>query len=89
MKAVTICSSVPQALECLKKEEINLALLDVNLGNETSEKIADILVEKNIPFAFATGYGETKELSKRYPNVPVVQKPFDVTSVSEALSKLF
>ncbi len=89
VKAVTVCSSVPQALECLKKEEINLALLDVNLGNETSEKIADILIEKNIPFAFATGYGETKELSKRYPNVPVVQKPFDVTSVSEALSKLF
>jgi len=59
------------------------------LGNETSEKIADILVEKNIPFAFATGYGETKELSRLYPNVPVVKKPFDVTSVFEAISKLF
>ncbi len=86
---VTICSSVSQASRHLEVESVDFALLDVNLGNETSEKIADFLVENKIPFAFATGYGETKELSQRYPSVPVIQKPFDKTQVTRALSQLF
>ena len=41
------------------KEEIDAALLDVRLGRETSAQIADQLLTRNIPFAFATGYSDS------------------------------
>ncbi len=33
-------------------------MLDINLGDRTSFVVADRLMDLNIPFLFATGYGE-------------------------------
>ncbi|QND66650.1 response regulator [Mesorhizobium loti] len=45
------------ALEMARDEIFDLAVLDVNLANEQSFPVAQLLQERGIPFVFATGYG--------------------------------
>jgi CheY-like chemotaxis protein len=69
--------TLAQALALLHQEEIDGALLDVNLGGgERSYPVADALAARDVPFVFVTGYGEAG-VEKRYAPVTVLQKPFD------------
>jgi two-component SAPR family response regulator len=69
--------TVAQALALLHREEIDGALLDVNLGGgERSYPVADALAARDVPFVFVTGYGEAG-VEGRYAPVTVLQKPFD------------
>jgi len=86
--SVSTASNVNAALDEISRSEPSFALLDVNLGTETSEPIATFLAEKNIPFAFATGYGDATEVTKRFPNVPVVQKPYGEDTVANAVATI-
>ncbi len=84
---VHVSSSVPDAFRVLDETQIEFALLDVNLGTETSEPVARRLQAAKIPFAFATGYGEATSLTKLFPGVPVIQKPYSLEAVAEAIAK--
>lgn len=52
----------------------DLAILDVNLGVSLSYQVADALIARGIPFAFATGYGRGG-VDAKYRGVPVLCKP--------------
>lgn len=67
-------SDVDASLSLLEDREFSFALLDVNLGDQKSFAIAEVLEEKGIPFAFVTGYGRAG-LDGRFEDVPVIQKP--------------
>jgi hypothetical protein len=58
------------------QERIDAALLDVRLGRETSAAIADQLLARNIPFAFATGYSDTSLLPEHLREAPKLSKPY-------------
>jgi hypothetical protein len=73
-------------LKALEKGGLDFALLDLNLGSENSLPVADVLIEKNIPFAFATGYGEDTPLTGRYPGVPVLKKPYTADQLRQSLA---
>lgn len=85
---VHVTASVQDAIEIANRTKLSFALLDVNLGSETSEPIARHLLELGIPAAFATGYGETTALAQSLPTVPVIQKPYDQAAISAVLQKL-
>ena len=84
-KTVSLASSVRQALTLIDSHTFGFALLDVNLGTETSVPIAEKLAASGIPFAFATGYGETQSLSDDFPDAPTIQKPYDLDILRTAL----
>ncbi len=84
---VTTTSSNAQAIRAMDETAFDFALLDVNLGTETSTPVASRLLRDGIPFAFATGYGETKDLSDLFPGTPVVQKPYDREALARAIAK--
>jgi len=77
---------VNEALRAIEPAPFSFALLDVNLGAETSEPVADKLKEKRTPFAFATGYGDATEITKRFDGVAVIQKPYDKSAIAQAIS---
>jgi DNA-binding response OmpR family regulator len=58
----------------LAKRNFDAVLLDVNFDGRPRPEIADLLVERAVPFAFVTGYDYVVE--PRHENVPVLQKPF-------------
>lgn len=83
---VVVAATVERALGALAKGGLNFALLDLNLGLETSTPVADKLKAMGISFAFATGYGEGARLTETYPGVPVLSKPYSAEDLRRALS---
>lgn len=75
-----------KALDVARGEDFDVAVLDVNLHGSSSFPIADVLLEKGVPFVFATGYGA--------PGIPsylsataVLQKPFRTQQLAEAIGQ--
>lgn len=73
------------ALKMALDESFDLAVLDVNLANEQSFPVAQLLQERGIPFVFATGYG-LRGLDERFKEVTTLQKPFEPDQLANAIS---
>ncbi|MCE7797329.1 GAF domain-containing protein [Sphingobium sufflavum] len=85
---IAVASNTAQALAEIEREQPTLAILDVNLGEETSLPIAEALAQRGVPFLFATGYGEQLDLPNHFVHVPVAQKPYDSHDLSALLTTL-
>jgi light-regulated signal transduction histidine kinase (bacteriophytochrome)/CheY-like chemotaxis protein len=83
---VQTTATVQRANELAAAGGIDFAVLDFNLGSETSLPVADLLLEKAVPFIFATGYGDGLDLPKRFEAIPLVKKPFNMDSLAKAIS---
>jgi two-component SAPR family response regulator len=69
---------VDQALSWLANQDQppDGAVLDVNLGGEMVFPFAEALVEREVPFAFATGYGALSD--QRFAETPLINKPVNM-----------
>lgn len=76
---------VEQALRIVEGEPIDLAMLDINLGRETSYPIAERLAALDIPYFFSTGYSVVEPA---FENKPRLQKPFSERQLSSVLMSL-
>lgn len=63
------------------------AILDVNLGRDLVFPLAERLREKEVPFLFASGYGN-EEIPAGFAGYAVLLKPFDAKALLAALSRL-
>jgi CheY-like chemotaxis protein len=79
--------SITEARDLATTAEFSVAVLDVNLDGQEIYPIADILIERSLPFVFVTGYGE-RTLPDRYRDRPALQKPFQAEQLDAALSGL-
>jgi CheY-like chemotaxis protein len=83
---VLLAGRLREALELAATEDMDLAVLDVNLGGgDTSFPVADILLGRDIPFVFATGYA-AEGLEPRYAKNALIQKPYAPHSLVAALA---
>ena len=82
VKQVMVASSVAQAFEAINDEKPPFAILDVNLGQETSFPVAEALQDAGVPFAFGTGFGDSAAFPDRFRDTPVLQKPYSAESVA-------
>jgi len=73
---VITAGSVDQALGRMDAHMPDVAMLDSNLGGNSSAPIADALAARGVPFFFATGQ-ESGGTSHAHPDRPVLKKPFN------------
>lgn len=73
---VAVQTTVAGALSELAGSDFDLALLDFNLGNESSDAVAEELRARNIPFWLATGYGEMAEKAGELGAQGLLVKPY-------------
>ncbi|MFM2371715.1 MAG: hypothetical protein RIS85_1437 [Pseudomonadota bacterium] len=85
---VATASSVDAALDLITSAAPTIAILDINLGNSTSFAIADTLLRLDIPFIFATGYGEQAKFPDVHRGRLVVQKPYTKGNIARALASI-
>ena len=80
-------SRLDDALELAREAEMDCAVLDVNLGGQPIFPLADLLRERGLPFAFATGYGDAgvRDVDRQ---APVLQKPFREGDLARVLGEL-
>jgi light-regulated signal transduction histidine kinase (bacteriophytochrome)/CheY-like chemotaxis protein len=84
---VVTAATIAQALDEIAQDEFEIAMLDVNLGTETSLPIADALKAKGVPYVFATGYGEQLKLPAAHAAAKVLQKPYTAANVAAVLGE--
>jgi DNA-binding response OmpR family regulator len=78
---------VAEALTAVDRETYDAAVLDVNLGSERIDPVADVLSGRNIPFMFVTGYN-TGALPGDHAQRPRLCKPFKMAELLDALTTL-
>ena len=84
--AVAVVASSDAALALIAADPPEFALLDFNLGSETSETVACALVDRGIPFAFATGYAEIAGgIGPVTEAVAILHKPYTRDDIAAAL----
>ena len=80
--------SLQAGLSLVKGETIDLALVDVSLGRETSAPIADELIARKVPFAFVTGYSDIAVLPEHLRKKPRLSKPYVLADVRRIIASL-
>ena len=85
---VLLAMRLKEAMELAADAALDLAVLDVNLGgSDTSYPIADVLLRRDIPFMFATGY-DASGLDRRFADTILIQKPYAPDRLVQAASDL-
>ena len=84
--SVLHASRIEEAQEMLSTERVDSAVLDVNVHGILSYDVASLLAEREIPFIFATGYGDRSH-PPEFSAVPTVAKPYSAKDIRKALEK--
>lgn len=82
--SVLHASRIEEACEFIEEEQVDSAVLDVNVHGTLSYSVAQLLAEREIPFIFATGYGDRSH-PEQFADVPTVAKPYSADDVRKAL----
>jgi DNA-binding NarL/FixJ family response regulator len=78
-------ATVQEALPLVSGRACDVGILDVNLGGETSEPVANRFVEMKLPFMFVTGYSSPTLMSDRFQNARRVHKPVSEAALAMAI----
>ena len=82
-------STVEQALELMRSEELDGVLLDGNLNGDSSGPVAIELRSRSIPFVVATGYGQLELNADALNGAPRLAKPFSNVEFERTLVATF
>ncbi len=77
-------ASTEEALRLINPGGCDGALLDVDLGTETSEVVAIWLAERGIPFVGLSGYAEDSRPAG-FKGVPMLKKPVEIKQLFKEL----
>ena len=86
---VEIAGTVAEAQTLIDEHFFDFALLDVNLGSQTSFDFAAILIERGVAFGFVSGYGDDFVFPPALRDISRITKPFNETSVAGLLGAAF
>jgi CheY-like chemotaxis protein len=84
---VAEAGNIQEGMVLAETAEFDVALLDINVGGESIVPIAEIIRGRGLPFLFITGYAQIG-LSEPFVEQPVLQKPFVITSLADAIEKV-
>jgi len=87
--SVRLCGTVEDALQSIRMERPDIAILDVNLGSTTSFPVAFELQRLGVPLIFATGYGNEVDVPPALRSIPLVAKPYCLETIREGLRSTF
>ena len=80
-------SRLESALQIAKEARFDAAILDITIRGGEVYPVADVLIERDIPFMFASGYGDWA-LPEAFRGLPRLPKPFTPDELENALRAL-
>jgi DNA-binding response OmpR family regulator len=72
------------ALDAISTKLPDLAVLDVNINGRMSYELAQLLVDRNVPIVFLTGY-DSPAVDEKWRQYPVCRKPCDENGLKQLL----
>lgn len=85
---VAAATNVATALQIMAATTLDFAVLDFELGTETSEAIAHAARERRVPFLYLSGYSEKDERFGRWPGVGVLVKPLSAVTIARHIREM-
>lgn len=84
-------ATVAEAMRLLDGKGCTGAVLDINLGHETSEPVAWRLQEQALPFFFISGYASPKTMLQHqgFRARTLLAKPIEPRLLTETVDKVF
>ena len=79
---VALCTRVPAALVVAGRDQIDFAVLDINVAGVQSFPVARILRARRVPFLFLSGYG-ARGLVEEFSESLVLSKPFNKSDLEQ------
>jgi len=86
-RTVRMASNLASAAQLLTEEALDFAVLDINVGVETTLEFAEQVRAAGIAFIFASGYGQETRLGDAHKSALVVSKPYDREALRLAITK--
>ena len=72
------------ALASIQVDMPDLAVLDVNINGRRSYELAQLLIDRDVPIIFVTGY-ESPAVDEKWRQYPICQKPCDEKALKQRL----
>lgn len=85
VSSIDVEANVAGALAAIDKHQPDFAIIDFNLGNESSMPIIEELTMRGVPFVLATGYGELAEKNQETAAMATLRKPYGRAEIAGAL----
>ena len=67
-------------------EQIDVAVVDINISGQVATAVAEKLIERHIPFLFVSGYEKMR--GTRYASIPLPRKPFTPEDLRDAVQRV-
>jgi len=77
-----------KAVAVASKDDVDIAILDVNLNGLDTFPVAAALAARGIPFVFSTGYNRDR-FPPAYRNAPMLQKPFQLNDLQREIEETY
>lgn len=84
---VDVAAGLDRGLAAAEFHELDLAVVDVNLGEEKAFRVGFMLMARQVPFVFATGAGRDA-IPSAFHGVPTLEKPFSPRELEATLLAL-
>lgn len=81
---VAEAGNIDDALKLAQTADFEIAILDINVGGDRIEPVAEIIDSRHLPFIFASGYGAAG-LPEKFRDRPALQKPFQISKLREVI----
>lgn len=82
-------SSVDAALAYSEKDDLDGALLDINVRGTLIYPVADRLMKRGVPVVLCSGYAMTSAIPPPYNALPQIAKPYNPAMVRSTLVEAF
>jgi DNA-binding NtrC family response regulator len=89
-KHVASVATASEAIALVRREaKFDLAVLDVKLGGseDNSVGVASELAKTGTPFVFPTGMRVDNVHARKFPQAPVIEKPYDPVALLDAVQR--
>jgi CheY-like chemotaxis protein len=81
-------SSVADALRKISETPLDLAVVDIGLGDDRSDQVAVALEQKSVPLVFLTGY-TNRRLPRGFETKSLIQKPYSQGELMALIAQIF
>lgn len=87
-ESTTAVPSVKTGMKQLEDfSDYSIAIMDINLGTETSFELAKEIQRRGIPIVFTSGYDDRFDVPEDLSHCLRLSKPIDLTALSQAIDK--
>lgn len=86
-RVVAEAGSIGDARALAETAVFDLAILDVNVGGENIEPVAEIIGRRGLPLIFMTGYADSA-LPSSFAGKPYLQKPCTLERLRQGISSV-